>query len=263
MQCGGNPGLLDHEQAVGVAGALLRVLGHVHSPETQCRVIGLLREQVQSLVGVFGADGHDVAGRPAADALGSEQAGTAVALAPGVGEQIPGLHRTRAALVRQQLRLEFADHAPVEELVVHVEQVLVHERVVAAHGPGEGHGPVLRRGEAGYVGQRGDRRFLRVARKDEHQAVGLAHRVGAHAAWRPAVALGQVGDLRDAAVAAVGPGVIAAAERLAVHDAHAQRHLPVGAPVLQRMDGTAPAAEERDALPGERGGGHPPAAHSP
>ena len=95
-------------------------------------------------------------------------------------------------------------------------------------------------------------RLLRVAGEDEHQAVGLADRIGAHAARRPGDALGQVRDLRDAAVTAVGPGVIAAAQHVALHDAHAQRYLAVGAPVLQRVDRAALAAVQRDPLTREQ-----------
>ncbi|CAM5315279.1 hypothetical protein SPURM210S_06600 [Streptomyces purpurascens] len=51
--------------------------------------------------------------------------------------------------------------------------------------------------------------------------------------------------------------MIAAAEGVALHDAHAQRHLPVRAPVLQRVHGAALPAVERDALTRERRRDHP------
>ncbi len=195
-------------------------------------------------------DGQHVGGGGAA----RQQVGSAVLLPPGMGEQVPGLHRLRAGVVAEEGRLEPADHAPVQELVIHVEQVLVHERVVAADRAGERHRLVPRRAELGQLGQRRARRRPRVAREDEDQAVGLADGVGTDTARWPAGALGQVGNLRDAAVPAVGPGVVAAAERVAFHHAHAQRYLPVRAPVFQRVDRAARSPVQSDALAGESGG---------
>jgi hypothetical protein len=85
VQGPGDLGLLDHEQSVGVARALLGVLGHVRGPEVEGRTLGALRDQVECLVGVFGADGHDVAGVTAADPFRGQQAGSAVPLPSGVG----------------------------------------------------------------------------------------------------------------------------------------------------------------------------------
>jgi hypothetical protein len=48
--------------------------------------------------------------------------------------------------------------------------------------------------------------------------------------------------------------VIAAAEHVALHDAHAQRYLAMSAPVLQCVDCAAVAAVQRDPLTCERGG---------
>ena len=170
-----------------------------------------------------------------------------------MGEQVPGLHRLRAGVVTEELGLDLAEDAPVQELVVHVQEILVHERVVAVNGTGERHGLVLGGVELRQFGQRCRGRLRRVAREDEHQAVSFADRIGADTARRPAGPLGQIRYLRDAAVSAVRPGVIATAERVAFHDAHAQRHLAVGAPVLQCVDRAALAAVQRDPLAGERG----------
>ena len=136
----------------------------------------------------------------------------------------------------------------MQELVVHVQQVLVHERVVAPDGAREHHRLVPAGIELRQLGKSGRGRLLRVAGEDEHQPVGFPDRVGADAPRRPADALGQVRDLRDAAGPAVGPGVVAAAEHVAFHDAHAQRHLAVGAPVLERVDRAALAPVQRDPL---------------
>ena len=185
-------------------------------------------------------------------ALGREQVGAAVLLPADVGEQVPGLHRLRVAVVTEELGLDLAQDAPVQELVVHVQQVLVHERVVAPDGARERHRLVPAGTELRQLRKGGRGRLLRVAGEDEHQAVGFAHRIGADAPRRPADALGQVRNLRDAAVPPVGPGVIAAAQQVAFHDAHAQRHLAVGAPVLQRVDRAALAAVQRDPLAREQ-----------
>jgi hypothetical protein len=140
----------------------------------------------------------------------------------------------------------------VQELVVHVQHVLVHERVVTPDGARERHRLVLAGVEFWQFGKGGRGRLLRVAGEDEHQAVGFAHRIGAHGPRRPADALGQVRNLRDAAVPPVGPGVIAAAQQVSLDDPHAQRHLAVGAPVLQRVDRAALAAVQRDPLAREQ-----------
>jgi len=102
-------------------------------------------------------------------------------------------------------------------------------------------------------GPSADQTLGRVTREDEHQAVSFADRIGADTARRPAGALGQIRYLRDAAVSAVGPGVIAAAQRVAFHDAHAQRYLAVGAPVLQCVHCATLAAVQRDPLTREHG----------
>jgi hypothetical protein len=142
----------------------------------------------------------------------------------------------RARVVAEELRLDPAEDAPVQELVVHVQEILVQERVVAADGAGERHGLVLGGIEFRQLGQRCRGRLLRVAWEDEHQAVSFPDRIGADTARRPAGALGQIRYLGDAAIPAIGPGVIATAERVAFHDAHAQRYLAVGTPVLQGID---------------------------
>ena len=190
---------------------------------------------------------------PALEAVGGEQVRAAVPLPATVGEQVPGLHRLRAAGVAEELGLDPADDAAVQELVVHVEEVLVHERVMAGDGARERHRLVPGRAVLRQVGQRRRVRLGRVAREDEHEPVGLLDRVGPHAARRSAGPLGQVRDLRDAAVPPVSPGVVAAAQHVAFHDPHAQRDLAVRAPVLQGVDRAALAAVQGDPLPRERG----------
>ncbi|MBC2904756.1 hypothetical protein H4N64_24810 [Streptomyces sp. PSKA01] len=95
VKSAGNPGLFDHEEAAGVTGALFGVLGHVRGPEAEGRAFGSLRYQVECLVRAFGADGHDVGGVPAADAFGGQEAGAVIPFPAGVGEQVPGLYRSR------------------------------------------------------------------------------------------------------------------------------------------------------------------------
>ena len=235
-----------------MAGALLGVLGYVGHPERERGKLGLFRHQLEGLVRVPGLDRDDVGRLAAADALGREQVGAAVLLPADVAEQVPGLHGLGVAVVTEELGLDLAQDAPVQELVVHVQQVLVHERVVALDGARERHRLVLGRVELRQRGKDSRGRLLRVAGEHEHQAVGLAHRVGADAPRGPADALGQVRNLRDAAVPPVGPGVIAAAQQVALDDAHAQRHLAVGAPVLQRVDRAALTAVQRDPLAREQ-----------
>jgi len=241
----------DHEQAVGVAGALGGVLGHVGRPQGKRRQAALGRGQPQGLVRVAGADGENIRRRPA-PAVG-EQGGAAGLPAADVSELVPGLYAVRAGLVAQQPRLDATDDAPVQELVVHVQQVLVQERVVAGHGAGVRHGLVPGGGELRQLGQLRGGGLVRVAGEDEYQAVGFPDRVSAYSARRPGGTLGQIRDLAEAAVAAVSPGVVAAAQRLAFHHPHAQRHLAVGAPVIQRVDRTAGPPVKRDLLAREAG----------
>ena len=101
-----------------------------------------------------------------------------------MGEPVPGLYRMRAGVVAEERGLDPADDAAVQELVVHVQQVLVHERIVAAHSAGERHGLVPGGIELRQLWQRCLGCIMRVSREDEHQAVSLADRISADTARR-------------------------------------------------------------------------------
>jgi hypothetical protein len=106
-------------------------------------------------------------------------------------------------------------------------------------------------------------RLPRVVREDDHQAISLTDRIGADSARRPDGPLAQIRNLRDAAVSAVGPRVIAAPHDLVLDNAHAQRYLAVGTSILARIDRPALPAVKRDPLTRECRGGRCPRPQPP
>ncbi len=118
--------------------------------------------------------------------------------------------------------------------MVHVEQVLVHERVVRRDLAVEFAGLVAavaaeRRARwAAIVGEGA------VAGKDEDQAIDLMGRIGFDAVGQAVAA--EIGDVDAPAGLVIGPAVIAAAQGAVLDDAPAERDLAVRAAILQRED---------------------------
>src|SRR6185312_9270205 len=144
----------------------------------------------------------------------------------------------------------------MHELVVHVEEVFVHERVVACHLAIEAPGLVvapLRGPEAGgqaSFGQGG------VAGEDENEAIHLADRVRANTVRDPLPT--EVWHVDALAAAIVSPAVVMALQAIAMNHPEVQRHLPMRAAILERDYSSARATIERDGIPREMPSQYPP-----
>ena len=134
--------------------------------------------------------------------------------------------------------------------MVHVHQVLVHERVVALHRAAEAARLValvacgaevgeLSRSSAS-SGSPGNTKMSPPASRHGYERTPFGSRSRA-----------EIGNVDAAAGAVVGPAVIAAADRFAVDDARMQRHLPVRAAVLEREHAARVRAHEHDRVAGE------------
>ncbi len=123
----------DREQAEGAVAALLLVDRHVGNPQMHDRQL-VARPDPQGLVRILGADGHLVAiVGPAAAALAAEDHPLAERhAAAGAGEGVVDLEPVLAHAAAEVARPDLPHLRPVQELMVHVHQVLVHERVVTA-----------------------------------------------------------------------------------------------------------------------------------
>ncbi len=120
----------------------------------------------------------------------------------------------------------------MHELMVHVEQVLVHEGVVAGHLAVQPPRLVL------FALGKPERlrysafRQRRVARKDEYQAVNLARRIRLHPVRQALLA--QIRNIHALAGLVIGPPVVMAFQLIPVDHPQVQRNLAMGAAVLER-----------------------------
>ena len=134
----------------------------------------------------------------------------------------------------------------MQDLMVHVHQVLVHESVVTPDFSVEQHRLVFLRVEPGQIGERRLLRERGIAGEHEDQPVRLVARVGAHGAARRVGALDQIGNARDRTGRVVPPRVIAALDLLAADDPLAERELPVRAAIFQREHSIRVRPDEDD-----------------
>jgi hypothetical protein len=152
--------------------------------------------------------------------------------------------------------LDRAHLLAVQELVVHVEQVFVHESIVGRHLAVELPGLV------GFVRFRPERRRKpgcrqgRIARKYEDQAIDLPARVRLDPVREPLAP--QVGHVDTVTFGVVGPAMIAALHRAPLHHAVGQWHLTVSAAILEREQLAVLAADHRDRLAGVAARDHGP-----
>ena len=190
------------------------------------------------LVGIAGPDRHQilVVALAGAAALAQDR-GLAQRLFPAFPrEGVIDLHPVLALTQAAETGADLAHLPAVQELMVHVHQVLVHEAVVAGDFTAQAARLVgrVRRGP-----ETRERHFGRprgVAREHEDQAGRLVAGIAAHAVRQ--LALAQIRHVDAGAGAVVGPAVIAAADGAAIDHARIQRHLAVGAAVFQREDAT-------------------------
>ena len=144
----------------------------------------------------------------------------------------------------------------MHELMVHVEQVLVHEGVVAGHLAVQPPRLVIAAPEGAEGGRQAGFRQRGIAGKHEDEVIHLARRIAAHSVGNPAGA--EIGDVDALAAAIVGPAMVVAFELVAAHHAEVQRHLPMGAAVFQGKDLAAHAAIQDDGRLREPAGESPP-----
>lgn len=163
-------------------------------------------------------------------------------------EAVARLHEPVSDARLDQPRADLPHQPPVQELMVHVHQVLVHERVVAADAPIEDPQAVIRIVVFWDVWQGRCRRLLWIAAENPNETAGLARGIGAHPV-QPRAGLVKVGKADATTGAVIGPAVIIALQPLPLHHARVQRHLAVGATVLQRKDLARTPAHEHDGRP--------------
>src|SRR5581483_9224695 len=168
-------------------------------------------------------------------------------LAGRAAEGVLHLSPVLAVAAPEAARADGAHLLAMHELMVHVEEVLVHERVVAGHLAVEPPGLVVAalRG-AERPGRYARLRQRRIARKDEDEAVDLPDRVAADAVRYPLPA--EVGHIHALAAAVVRPAVVVALHAVPLNHPEMQRDLPVRTAVLQREHPSARAAVERDRI---------------
>ena len=207
--------------------------------------------EFQRLVRILGADGHHVAiARLSCRAFTEHELLTQRLPAGGAFERVIGFHPGLALPHAEKQCLDPAHQAPVQELMVHIHQILVHESVMAVDAAFEIACLVVWIGRRRHVGKRHDMRPIRVTRKHEHEPIGFARRVAAHA-----VRFHRAGvEIRNAdalAVGAVFPAVIATADRACRDNADMQRHLAVGAAVFESEQLAVFASHDDDRLAGK------------
>ena len=127
----GNFGLAHRQHHKGPVTALRGIDGRVAQPYAEHRLLAL-RPHPQGLIGIFGAHRHQVARRAGTTAQAADDDGLAKGrLLAGPGKAVIDFHPAFARAAAEIARHDFAGGAPVQELMVHVHQVLMHEGVVA------------------------------------------------------------------------------------------------------------------------------------
>ena len=142
-----------------------------------------------------------------------------------------------------------ADRAHVlamHELMVHVEEILVHEGVVAGHLAIEPPRLVIAALRGAERAGQAPLRQCRVARENEDQPVHLADGIGAHPIRHALPA--EVWHIDAFAAAVVRPAVVVALQAISLHYAEVQRHLAVRAAIFERDYPSARATKERDGV---------------
>ncbi len=141
----------------------------------------------------------------------------------------------------------------MQELMVHVHQVLVHERVVARDLAIQHPNLEAAVAVVGQLRHRSDLSKFLVAWEDEHEPVRLTACVATYSIGQRPVPV-QVRNAHARTGAVVGPTVIPTLQPLVLHDAHAQWHLTVGTPVLEGVRLARLRSHQHDLGPRERHG---------
>ena len=133
VQDSGDFRALDRQQAKRAVGALRPVERHIRDPEIHDRHI-VVGTDAQRLIRILGSDRHHVplgVVAVGAAALAENRRLAERLPAAGAGETVFRFHPVLAAILAEQARPHLAHDPAVQELMVHVHQVLVHETVVA------------------------------------------------------------------------------------------------------------------------------------
>ena len=245
-----NARLSDHHQTERVVGALLLVDGYVDVPQIERGLLASRRPELQGLIRVLRPDRHQVLLAVlrglSEDELLSERLTTS-----GAREGVVRLHPAVTVAQVEEDGLDAPHETAVQELMVHIHQVLVHEGVVAADLAIEVAGLVMGIGMGRHVGKRSGLQLGGVAGVDEHQAVGFAARVAAHAVGQRLV-LVEVRDVDARSGRVVGPPVVAALDLRSGHHPSVQGDLPVRAAIFQCEHLARLGAHQHDRLARER-----------
>src|SRR5580693_7251241 len=134
----------------------------------------------------------------------------------------------------------------MHELVIHVKEVFMHERVVAGDLAIQPAGLIVLALRGTESGRDACLCQGSVTRKDEDKPVNLTHRVAAHAVRQPFRS--EIGDTHALATAVILPAVIVAFERVVADDAEMQRYLAMRAAILERKDPSALAPIKHDGI---------------
>src|SRR5580658_2631496 len=252
-----NRRFLHRQVAIGAVSALLGVPRRVAEPHIEHRILCLLdvapQPYLEALRRVVGADTHVVAevlllrASPTREIYDDLFADGLLAL--GTLEAVLDLRPRLAVVTPDAVSADRAHLLAMHELVVHVEEVLVHEGVVAGHFAVQPAGlVVLAPGRAEARGQAA-RRERAFAREHEDDPVDFAHWIALHAVRQPLLA--EVRHAHARAAAVVGPAVVVTLELIAHYHAEVQRYLAVSAAVLERKHATLCAAVQDDRLAGK------------
>ena len=247
------PGQIEHAGNLGAAyrqhhkGAVARLGGvdrRVAEPDAEHRLIAA-RPHPKRLIRIFRAHRHQVACRPgAATQVAYDDGFTQRRPLVGPRKTVVHFHPAIAETAAEKTRRDLAGGPAVQELVVHVHQVLVHEAVVALHELSKA--PRLVSGVG--CGADARERFggRRHAGPDENDAVTFEAGIGADAVRQ--FPLAEIGHVDAAAGRVIAPAMIAAADGAAVDGAFRERHLPVRAAILQRERRSVPRTYQYDRL---------------
>ena len=147
----------------------------------------------------------------------------------GAVETVIELDPVAASAASKIARCHLARRPPMQELMVHIHQVFMHEGVMTAHDFPETAG--LIRSVVGRAQSVRRRRGRPRARPHEYHPVAFVTWIRAYAVWQ--LSFSKIRNINAPARCIVAPAVIATAHGAAINDALRQGHLPMGAAVFQ------------------------------
>ncbi len=241
----------DHHETVGVVGALGFIARDVTIPEIEGGVSAARGAELECLVGIAGADGHEVAAFGGGFGGAIEDDFFADVLPAGsAGKSVVGFDPIVAVTGVEQGGFDAAHEAAMEKLMVHVHQVFVHEREMTFHEAIKVAGLVSWIAGGSDFRKGGGVEFLRVTWIDKDEAVGFAagerpHVIGAQAAFL------KVGNADAFAGVVVFPAVVGALDAVVLNDSKVERDLAMGTTILKSEYVSGLCAQENDEFASE------------